>query len=75
MLAIDFFPLDYEVILSHTKQDYWPRSSYSRNYMYELYIQPSREDITLRVNNIEPSFEENLEVIEEDHVLQQVDEF
>jgi hypothetical protein len=57
MLAVEFFPLDYEVILSYTKQDYWPRSSYSRNYIYELYIKPSREDITLLVNNIKPSFE------------------
>ena len=75
MLAIEFFPLDYDVIFSYTKQDFWPKSSYSRNYIDEIGIQPSRKDITLWDNNIESSLEENIEVIEEDQVFLQVDEF
>ena len=73
-LPLNFFPLDYEVILSYTKKDYWPKSSYLRNYIDKLYIQPSIVDITLLVNNIEPTFED-FEVVEEDQVSQQVDEF
>lgn len=66
-LGIEFFPRNYNVILCFTKQDYMAKKSYSMNYIDELYIQPSREDITfLGINNIEPSFEENLEVINKD---------
>ena len=74
MLAIDFFLLDYDVILSYTKQDYWPKNSYFRNFTDEPYHQSSREDIIMRMNNIESSFEENLEVVKKDHDLQQIDE-
>ena len=64
MLGIEFFAKNYEVILCFTKQDYMAKKSYSMNYIDVLYIQPSREDITLLgINNIEPSFNENLEVI------------
>ena len=50
------------------------KSSYSRNYINEVCIQPSREYIKLGINNIEPSFEDNIEVVEKDQLLQQVDE-
>ena len=50
------------------------KSSYSRNCINEVCIQPSREDIKLGINNIEPSFEDNIEVVEKDQLLQQVDE-
>ena len=64
MLGIEFFPKNYDVILCFTKQDYMAKKSYSMNYIDVLYIQPSREDITLLgINNIEPSFNENLELI------------
>lgn len=66
-LGIEFFPRNYNVILCFTKQDYMAKKSYSMNCIDELYIQPSREDITfLGINNIEPSFEENLKVINKD---------
>ena len=41
---------------------------------YEVYIQPSIEIIRLGINNIEPSFEENLEMIKKDEVLQHIEE-
>ena len=67
--------MDHDVILSYTKQEFWPKSSYSKNYIDDICNQPSRKDSTLWDNNIEPSFEENLEVVKEDQVFQQVDEF
>ena len=59
---------------SYSNQKYSSKSSYSRNYINEVCIQPSREDIKLGINNIEPSFEDNIEVVEKDQLLQQVDE-
>lgn len=42
MFAIEFYHLGCDVILSFTKQDYWPTSSYL-NYFDELYFyRPSR---------------------------------
>jgi hypothetical protein len=75
MFAIEFFPLDCAVILSYTNQDFWSKSSYSKNYIDEICNQLSRKDTTLWDYNIEPSFEENIEVVEEDQVFQQIDEF
>ena len=43
------------------------------NHIDKFYIQPSRENITLGINNRELIFEENHEVVE-DQVLQEVDE-
>ena len=40
MLAIEFYYLGCDVILSFIKQDYWPTSSYL-NYFDELYFNPS----------------------------------
>ena len=74
MSAIEFFPY-CDVILSYTKQHFWPKSSYLRNYIDEICNQPLKKHTTLSNNNIEPSFEENLEVVKEDQVFQQVDEF
>ena len=59
---------------SYSNQKYLSKSSYSRNYINEVCIQPSREDIKLGINNIELSFEDNIEVVEKDKLLQQVDE-
>ena len=45
MLAIKFYPLDCEEILSYTIQDYhWPRSSYL-NYFEEPYVPPLKEEL------------------------------
>ena len=45
MLAIKFYPLDCEEILSYTIQDYyWPRSSYL-NYFEEPNIPPLKEEL------------------------------
>ena len=74
MSAIEFFPY-CDVILSYTKQHFWPKSSYLRNYIDEICNQPLKKHTTLSNNNIEPSFEENLEVVEKDQVFQQVNEF
>ena len=37
MLAIEFYPLGCDVILSFIKQDYWPTNSHF-NYFDELYF-------------------------------------
>ena len=46
MLAIKFYPLDCDELLSYTKQDYnyWQRSSHL-NYFEEPYIPPLREEL------------------------------
>ena len=76
MLTIEFFRLEYnEVIFLYTEQDYILKSLDSMNYIDELYIYPLREEIILWAKNIEPILGENLEVVEEDQVLQQIDEF
>ena len=35
-LAIEFFPMNYDVLFSYTKQDNWSKGSFSRNYINEL---------------------------------------
>ncbi len=76
MLTIEFFRLDYnEVIFLYAKQDYSLKSLDSMNYIDEFYIFPLREEIILWAKNIEPILGEDIEVVEEDQVLQQIDEF
>ena len=69
MLAIKFYPLDCEEILSYTIQDYyWPRSSYF-NYFEEPYIPPIREELHVEENIVLEEYvevkEKNLEIFEE----------
>ena len=62
MLAIKFYLLDCEEILSYTIQDYfWPKSSYL-NYFEEPYIPPIREELHIEKNIF---LEEYVEVKEE----------
>ena len=62
MLAIKFYPLDCEEILSYRIQDYyWPRSSYL-NYFEEPNIPPLEEELDVEENIL---FEEYVEVKEE----------
>ena len=62
MLAIKFYPLDCEEILSYTIQDYyWPRNSYL-NYFEESNIPPSKEELHVEENIF---LEEYVEVKEE----------
>ena len=59
MLAIKFYPLDCEEILSYTIQDYyWPKSSYL-NYFEEPYIIPLKEELHVEENTF---LEEYVEV-------------
>ena len=69
MLAIKFYPLDYEEILSFTtKYYYWPRSSHL-NYFKEPYIPPLREELHVEENTFLEEYvevkEENIEIYEE----------
>ena len=69
MLAIKFYLLDCEEILSYTIQDYfWPKSSYL-NYFEEPYIPPIREELHIEKNIFLEEYvevkEENLEISEE----------
>ena len=62
MLAIKFYPLDCEEILSYTIQDYyWPRSSYL-NYFEEPNIPSVKEELHVEENIV---FEEHGEVKKE----------
>ena len=59
MLAIKFYPLDCEEILSYRIQDYyWPRSSYL-NYFEEPNIPPLKEELHVEENIV---LEEYVEV-------------
>jgi len=50
MLAINFYPMDCDGILSYTKQDYyWPRSS-CFNYFEESYIPQLKEELHVEEN-------------------------
>ena len=69
MLAIKFYPLDCEEILSYTIQDYyWPRSSYL-NYFKESNIPPLKEELHVKENFVLEEYvevkEENIEISEE----------
>ena len=69
MLAINFYPLDCDQLLSYTKQDsYWPRSSYL-NYFEEPYIPPLKEELHVEENTVFEDYvevkEQNIEIFEE----------
>ena len=65
MLAIRFYPLDCDELLSYTKQYYyWPRSSYL-NYFKEPYIPPLRKELHVEEITYLEEINEDL-VIEED---------
>ena len=66
MLAIKFYPLDCEEILSYTIQDYyWSRSSYL-NYFEESYVPPLKEELHVEENTFLEEYakvkEENIEI-------------
>ena len=68
MLAIKFYPLDCEEILSYRIQDYyWPRSSYL-NYFEEPNIPPLKEELCVEENIVLEEYvevkEENIEIFE-----------
>ena len=68
MLAIKFYPLDFEEILSYTIQDYyWPRSLHL-NYFKEPYIPLLREELHVEENTFLEEYvevrEENIEIFE-----------
>ena len=64
MLAINFYLMDCDEILSHTKQDYyWPRSSYS-NYFEEPYIPQLDEKLHVEENIV---LEDYVEVKEKNY--------
>ena len=69
MLAIKFYPLDCEEILSYTIQDYyWTRSSYL-NYFEEPYVPPLKEEFQVEENTFLEEYvevkEENIEIFQE----------
>ena len=69
ILAIKFYLLDCEEILSYTIQDYyWPRSSHL-NYFKEPYISPLREELHVEENTFLEEYvevkEENIKIFEE----------
>ena len=69
MLAIKFYPLDCEEILSYTIQDYYqPRSSYL-NYFEEPNIPTLKEELHVEENIVLKEYgedkEENIEIFEE----------
>ena len=64
MLAIKFYPLDCDELLSYTKQDYFlPRSSHL-NYFGEPYIPQLREALFVEQHIF---LEENIKFYEEVH--------
>ena len=69
ILAIKFYLLDCEEILSYTIRDYyWPRSSHL-NYFKEPYISPLREELHVEENTFLEEYvevkEENIKIFEE----------
>ena len=69
MLAIRFYPLDCDELLSYTKQDYYGLRSSHLNYFKEPYVLPLREklhveEITFLEEYVEVK-EENIEIFEE----------
>ena len=74
MLTIEFFSLGLWSNIVIYKERLLVKKFILKEYIDKLCIQPSRVDITLLVNNIEPTFED-FEVVEEDQVSQQVDKF
>ena len=78
MLAIKFYPLNCEEILSYTIQDYyWPRNSYL-TYFEEPYIPSLKEELHVEVNVVLEDYKEvkekNIEIFEEineGHVIEE----
>ena len=69
MLAIKFYPLDYEEILLYTIQDYyWPRNSYL-SYFEETYIPSLKDELHVEVNVVLEDYvevkEKNIEIFQE----------
>ena len=69
MLAIKFYPLDCEEILSYTIQDYYWLSSSYLYYFKEPNIPPLKEELHVKENIILEEYgevkEENIEIFEE----------
>ena len=62
MLAIKYYPLDFDEFLLYTRQEYfWPRSS-DLNYFEEPYIPPSKEELYIKKHIF---LEENIEIFKE----------
>ena len=69
LLAIKFYPLNCDELLSYTKQDYyWPRSSHL-NYFREPYIPPLKEELHAEENIVLKDYlevnEQNIEIYKE----------
>ena len=69
MLAIKFYLLDCDELLSYTRQDYyWQRSSHL-NYFKEPYIPPLREELHIEKNTFLEEYvevkDENIEILKE----------
>ena len=69
MLAINFYLLDCDELLSYTKQDYyWPKSSHL-NYFEEPYIPPIKEELHVEENIVLKDYveakEQNIEISKE----------
>ena len=69
MLAINFYPLDCDELLSYTKQDYyWPKLSYL-NCFEEPYIPPLKEELHVEEIIVLEDYvevkEQNIEIFEE----------
>ena len=75
MLAINFYPLDCDKILSYTKQDYyWPKSSHL-NYFEKTYILPLKEELHVEENIVIEDYvkvkEQNIEISKEILVMEE----
>ena len=69
LLAIKFYPLNCDELLSYTKQDYYlPRSSHL-NYFREPYIPPLKEELHAEENIVLKDYlevnEQNIEIYKE----------
>ena len=66
MLAIKFYPLGCEEILSHTIQDSYRSRSSHLNYFEEPYIPPLKEELHVEVNIVLEDYVEFKEKIYRD---------
>ena len=69
LLAIKFYPLNCDELLSYMKQDYyWPKSS-CLNYFREPYIPPLKEELHAEENIVLKDYlevnEQNIEIYKE----------
>ena len=69
MLAIKFYPLSCEEILSHTIQDSYRSRSSHLNYFEEPYIPPWKEELHVEINIVLEDYvevkEHNIKISEE----------